>query len=88
VGIALVLTLAVGAAACGSSDETLDHDKLEREIRTQLEQSNRVKGVRCPDDVKSAEGTTFECTATVEGTEQVIDGEVQAKRRVSIALRQ
>ena len=84
-GIGLVVVLA--ASACGSSDSTIDHLTLEQQIRTQLEQSNRVKDVRCPDDVKSATGTTFECTALVEGTEQVIDGRVDGKGSASIKLR-
>ena len=86
-GIAVTAALVVGASACGSSDARLDHQKLEGKIRAELEQSNRVKDVHCPDEVKSERGTTFECTATVEGTQQVIDGTVRAKRNVSIKLR-
>ena len=86
-GIGLVVALVAGASACGSSDSTIDNRTLEQQIRTQLEQSNRVKDVRCPDDVKSATGTTFECTALIEGTEQVIDGRVDGKGSASIKLR-
>ena len=46
-----------------------------------------MKDVRCPDDVESATGTTFECTAVIEGTEQVIDGRVDGKGSASIKLR-
>ena len=86
-GIGLVVALVAGMGACGSSDPTIDHATLEQQIRTQFEQSNRVKAVRCPDDVKSTTGTTFECTALIEGTEQVIDGRVEGKGSASIKLR-
>jgi hypothetical protein len=65
--VALVLL----AAACTA---TLDTDGLEDQIRTLLRDRGGpvVTDVTCPDDVEVRAGAEFECTATGEGTEWIV----------------
>ena len=80
--------LVAGATACGSSGSTtVDATKLERDIRNELEQSNRVQRVVCPGNVKAETGARFTCLAIIEGTRQVIDVRLTGKQHVVFALR-
>jgi uncharacterized lipoprotein len=81
------LLVGVLAACSSSSETTVDARKLERDIRSELQRSNRVREVDCPDGVKLETGTTFECTATVEGTSQIIDVELTGDKGFDFALR-
>jgi hypothetical protein len=81
------LVLVVLAAGCSSSESTVDAGALERDIKTELQRSNRVSKVDCPDGVKQEKGETFECTATVEGKPQIIDVELTSDQEVVFELR-
>jgi hypothetical protein len=89
-GAALIgVMLALFGGACSSDSATIDAGKLEDEIKTFLQRSNRVTAIECPDDVKAQRGNTFTCTARVEGTRTVIDVEQRNdKGSVVFAVRQ
>jgi Domain of unknown function (DUF4333) len=77
-GAALVgVVLALFVAACSSDGTTIDAGELERDLRSELERSNRVSSVRCPEGVKLEKGAKFTCTAKVEGARKVIDVELR-----------
>lgn len=69
--VAVVAVLAVTGAACSS---TLDTQGLEEQIVALLEERGgpEVTEVTCPDDVEAEAGATFECTATGDGVEWVV----------------
>ncbi|MGB0102192.1 MAG: DUF4333 domain-containing protein [Nocardioides sp.] len=59
--------MAVAALAAGcSSTPTVEGDRLEGEVSTQLEQSVGVApdAVDCPDDLEGEEGSSVRCTLT------------------------
>ena len=83
-----MVALVVGVSACSSSDaRTVDASKLERDIRAELEQSNRVQRVGCPNDVEVEAGARFTCFAIIEGTRQLIDVRLTGKQQVVFSLR-
>jgi len=57
-------TVAVGLAACGGSENTVDQDSLESSIVTLANETADVDSASCPEDVSSDVGTEFECTVT------------------------
>jgi Domain of unknown function (DUF4333) len=88
-GAALIsVALLAFLGACSSDTTIIDAGKLEREITTVLERSNRVTSVECPEDVKAERGNSFTCAAEVEGTRTVIDVEQRNDNgRVVFAIR-
>jgi NAD(P)H-hydrate repair Nnr-like enzyme with NAD(P)H-hydrate epimerase domain len=60
---ALLAITAVAAAGCGSSSKnTVDASKVESGIKQQMSSSGaEVTSVKCPSDVKSEAGATFDC---------------------------
>ena len=69
--VATIATIALFGAACTS---TLDTDGLEEQILSRMEELGglEVTGVTCPQDIEAEAGATFECTATGEGVEWVV----------------
>lgn len=59
-------------AGCGESDK-IDPDKVEDHIRDQSGTPQIIEDVVCPDDVKTKEGATFECTLVLtDGSEESV----------------
>jgi hypothetical protein len=73
--------------ACSEGESTLDADELERDIRSNLQRSNRVSSVDCPDGVKLEKGVTFTCTARVEGKRRIVDVLLETPEKVTFGLR-
>jgi hypothetical protein len=75
VGLLLAAVLALAAlAGCGTA--TLDTDKAENGIKSNIEQQTgaQVSSVDCPGDVKAEKGKSFTCEATgADGTKATIN---------------
>lgn len=69
--VAAMAIFALLGAACTSM---LDTDGLEEQIVALLEERGdlEVTGVTCPDDIEAEAGATFECTATGDDVEWVV----------------
>ena len=63
---ALLAIVGLAAAGCGSSSKkTVDDSKVESGIKQQLSTSGAdVTSVKCPSDVKSETGATFNCNVS------------------------
>ena len=75
---ACVLVLAGAAVGCGSP--TLDTQKLQADLATQIEDKLNATGltVKCPADVEVVVGTSFQCTAgTGDGFEATVRVTIQ-----------
>jgi hypothetical protein len=71
-GALAVAVAALGLAAC-SVDKQVDTDRAEAEIKRSLsaQTGDRVRSVRCPDEVKAQKGERFRCVATVSDGSRV-----------------
>lgn len=69
--VAVTLAVTLLGTACSS---TLDTDGLEDQIRSLMEERGgpAVTEVTCPDEIEVEAGATFECTATGDGVEWVV----------------
>lgn len=69
--VAAITAIALIGVACTS---TLDTDGLEEQIVSLMEERGgpTVTQVTCPQDIEVEAGATFECTATGEGVEWVV----------------
>lgn len=69
-----VIASAAVALLLPACTSTLDTDGLEEQIRTLLEERGgpTVTEVTCPEDIEVEAGATFECAATGEGAEWVV----------------
>lgn len=72
---ALLAVAALGLSACG--EEQIDSDEVTAFFQDSLE-ANDIKpdSVSCPDDISAEIGSTFECTATLDGEEFPFEGTV------------
>ena len=64
---AIALAIVPLAAACSSTSEQVS-DEIAPQVQEQLELAAEPT-VTCPDDAEAKEGSTFECTVDLEGTE-------------------
>ena len=67
--LAMCLAIAAALAGCGgssgSADQTVDDAAVEAQIKQQLSGAGAdVTKVKCPQDVKVADGATFKCKVT------------------------
>ncbi len=88
-GAALIgVMLALFGVACSSDSATINAEELERDLRSELERSNRVSSISCPDGVELEKGAKFTCSAKIEGQSQVIDVELTSDDDLVFNVRQ
>jgi hypothetical protein len=72
--VRFVIASAAVASLLAACTSTLDTDGLEEQIRALLEERGgpMVTEVTCPEDIEVEAGATFECSATGEGAEWIV----------------
>ena len=79
----LLLALGLCLVACKA---TLDHEKLETHIASEIEKQSgiKAKSVSCPANIEEKQGDHFTCTAVAEdGSSATIDVEMKGGGSVS-----
>src|SRR4051794_23582421 len=69
--LAIVLTAGCGSGGTTTVDQQDSVSFAQRALASKFPHLPKAQSVDCPSDVEAKEGTTFDCTATLENGQQV-----------------